>query len=250
MSGGQNRLSWKCRQCGVQFYGRRDHGKDRLYCSNECQWQSRVKADSSGNKSCSVCGTMKSAREFPPIKGRRQRAPDCLTCRSARQRAQRRARGLRKRPNGEGNPRLVRAEVGKLRVFARRIAYRWVSIARPLWGRPSDPVNSAMLARARYHFDDAYRAGQILKRHRRDQATLDACDGTLTPPVLLGLYARAKVCGYCGNKMRSNAKSLDHLVPISRGGVHGIENVEVVCLDCNLTKNASTALEFFMRKAA
>lgn len=249
MRGGHNRHTWTCRQCGVQFHGRRDHGKDRLYCSNDCQWKSMAKADHDGRKSCKVCGERKDASQFIPLAGRRQSTVDCRSCRNARRRAERRQRGLKRDPQ-HGRRAIIRREVRLLRQFARAICHRWVDLARPLWGRPPEPANGAMLARARYHFSPEYRASQILKRHKRDQATLEACDGTITPPVLLGLYARAKVCGYCGNAMRSNNKSLDHLVPISRGGVHGIENVEVVCLGCNITKNASTALEFFMRKAA
>lgn len=243
-----------CQQCGEIFKGRPDKGKPRVFCSNECQRASLAKADEHGGKHCIVCGEYKDASHFIPISKRFQRTPDCRTCRNEKKRIAARARGLKRRPNRSQAEqlahRIVEREVTLLRQFARAVCHRWVSLARPLWNRPKEPESNAMLSRARYHFNPEYRAYQILKSHKRDQVTRDACDGTLTPPVLVGLYARAKVCGYCGSKMRSNDKSLDHLVPISRGGVHGIENVEVVCLDCNITKNASTALEFFMRKAA
>ena len=107
-----------------------------------------------------------------------------------------------------------------------------------------------MRARARYQYDPQYRAAQILKRHRRDVATEAVCDGTITKRVVYEMFARTKSCGYCGVAMQYQDKSMDHLIPISRGGAHSIENVEVVCLQCNKAKHCDTALEFLMRRAA
>ena len=141
-------------------------------------------------------------------------------------------------------------EVVLLRAFARAISRRWVSLARVEWGRPGRPCDKAMLARARYRFDPKYHAMQVLKRHMRDVATAAACDGTLTKRAIYKIFSRTKQCGYCGKAMSFGDKSLDHLVPISRGGAHSIENVEVVCLTCNKQKRCATALEFLMVRAA
>lgn len=50
------------------------------------------------------------------------------------------------------------------------------------------------------------------------------------------------VCYYCGipGKM-----TVDHLIPISRGGTDDIENIVPACLLCNARKNNKTAEEFF-----
>ena len=43
-------------------------------------------------------------------------------------------------------------------------------------------------------------------------------------------------CQYCGRKFSSSELSLDHVVPISRGGKSSWENVVCACLPCNVKK--------------
>ena len=43
-------------------------------------------------------------------------------------------------------------------------------------------------------------------------------------------------CQYCGRKFPSSELSLDHVVPISRGGKSTWENVVCACLPCNVKK--------------
>lgn len=48
-------------------------------------------------------------------------------------------------------------------------------------------------------------------------------------------------CVYCGSKKRI---SVDHVIPISRGGTHGIGNLVSACLSCNTSKGAKTITEW------
>jgi len=41
-------------------------------------------------------------------------------------------------------------------------------------------------------------------------------------------------CQYCGKKFSSSELSLDHVIPISRGGKSSWENVVCACLPCNV----------------
>lgn len=43
-------------------------------------------------------------------------------------------------------------------------------------------------------------------------------------------------CQYCGKKFPSSELSLDHVIPISRGGKSTWENVVCACLPCNVRK--------------
>lgn len=42
-------------------------------------------------------------------------------------------------------------------------------------------------------------------------------------------------CSYCG---RDGKMTMDHVVPLSRGGLHAVENVTPACHSCNSRKNA------------
>jgi 5-methylcytosine-specific restriction endonuclease McrA len=79
--------------------------------------------------------------------------------------------------------------------------------------------------------DEAY-------RQRRREREAAQSDGTLTLEFLRGLFGRTKVCGYCNKPFGSGlVKSLDHVIPLSKGGPHSASNVTVSCLPCNIAKS-------------
>ena len=54
-------------------------------------------------------------------------------------------------------------------------------------------------------------------------------------------------CQYCGHKFSSSELSLDHVIPLSRGGNSSWENVVCACLSCNVRKGNRTPHEASMR---
>ena len=51
------------------------------------------------------------------------------------------------------------------------------------------------------------------------------------------IYLRdGNVCQYCGKKFPTSELSLDHVIPLSRGGPSTWENVVCACLPCNVRK--------------
>ena len=48
-------------------------------------------------------------------------------------------------------------------------------------------------------------------------------------------------CVYCGSKKRI---TMDHVIPVSRGGTHGIGNLVSACLSCNSSKRDKTIMEW------
>lgn len=51
-------------------------------------------------------------------------------------------------------------------------------------------------------------------------------------------------CFYCSVKLTKKNRSLDHKVPLVRGGTNDISNLVPSCLRCNQRKNVQTAHEF------
>jgi 5-methylcytosine-specific restriction endonuclease McrA len=130
---------------------------------------------------------------------------------------------------------------GKAPAWWMREAYR----DKP-WTNPR--ISKAQSWRIRYWCDPSFRAAQIEKVQRtkvKRRAQIDATDdGTLQGHVIVALFAAAKTCAYCGRTMRSVEKSLDHVVPLHRGGAHSITNVVVACKPCNFSKHTRTVEEW------
>lgn len=73
-------------------------------------------------------------------------------------------------------------------------------------------------------------------RSRRLQRAAQSDDGTITAAVLRGEFARTH-CPYCAEPMQTKDKQLDHMQPLSLGGMHSACNVLVCCEACNGRKS-------------
>jgi 5-methylcytosine-specific restriction endonuclease McrA len=51
-------------------------------------------------------------------------------------------------------------------------------------------------------------------------------------------------CAYTGESLSPEVASLDHVVPLSRGGEHGISNLAIVHHEVNAAKGTMTLEEF------
>lgn len=82
-----------------------------------------------------------------------------------------------------------------------------------------------------------------IKRRRRARA-----QGIDTAPIVDRdldrlLHHQRHACAYCALPLVGEMH-LDHVVPIARGGRHGIGNVVWACPRCNRTKNARLLADF------
>ena len=137
------------------------------------------------------------------------------------------------------------------REAAYEAARRW-SQAHPEYERArsqrrwrTEPVYRARVkaAKARWAVEhpEYYRTAAKLRR-----AKLRGVVCELTPEQWTAvLNAHGNACVYCGD---SHKLTMDHLVPISRGGNHTIDNVVPSCKSCNSSKHDRTLDEFFERR--
>lgn len=56
------------------------------------------------------------------------------------------------------------------------------------------------------------------------------------------------ICGLCGLKIKKNDLTVDHIVPLSRGGSHDLENLRLVHAKCNVIKGNLLDSEFPIHK--
>lgn len=54
-----------------------------------------------------------------------------------------------------------------------------------------------------------------------------------------------KPCPYCAVEMRAKIFSVDHILPVSRGGKKNLANLQMVCSPCNRSKADLTDSEYF-----
>ena len=57
-----------------------------------------------------------------------------------------------------------------------------------------------------------------------------------------------KKCNYCGAALEPEHATLDHIVPLSRGGESVKGNIVVSCKPCNTTKADFTPVELLLQK--
>ena len=55
------------------------------------------------------------------------------------------------------------------------------------------------------------------------------------------------ICHYCGGKFKPDEITMDHIVPISRGGKSSKGNIVAACKTCNSKKKYYTPAEIILR---
>lgn len=116
------------------------------------------------------------------------------------------------------------------------VAKHFAATGKP-WNNPR--LNPSEQRRLRYQVDPQFHRREqsrlrATKRARRHQ--IRAAAGDLTPALHRELLAEAHTCRYCGIALTQENWSLDHVVPLSKGGAHDRTNVVPSCRSCNSSK--------------
>lgn len=88
-------------------------------------------------------------------------------------------------------------------------------------------------------------AALVASRKTRRKNMDERDDGTLTKKTVGEIFGATKNCPCCDKTMCRSDKHLDHIQPLSRGGIHSIKNVMVLCRQCNLAKHAKTFADWY-----
>lgn len=78
---------------------------------------------------------------------------------------------------------------------------------------------------------------------KRREIMYKTADNSITSKSLQELKAaQNNLCGYCGCSLKFDvpkAVHLDHIIPLSKGGTHTLDNIIWACSHCNLTKSST-----------
>jgi 5-methylcytosine-specific restriction endonuclease McrA len=80
------------------------------------------------------------------------------------------------------------------------------------------------------------KAAALDGKNRRNQAELKQ---NLKPEL-----AKYKRCAYCESSLKFQDSHIDHITPVSKGGLGTLSNTVLVCSRCNLAKKAKTLRRF------
>ena len=88
---------------------------------------------------------------------------------------------------------------------------------------------------------EAHRVTQADRRARRRNQV-----GKLSKNILTALIAEQRgKCYYCRRRFTKKRRAtLEHLIPLVRGGIHGDSNIRAACLSCNSAKGGKTDVEW------
>ena len=59
---------------------------------------------------------------------------------------------------------------------------------------------------------------------------------SISADELADLKRDTQVCAYCGDPFTRSERTIDHVVPVCRGGAHTLDNIVVACRACNESK--------------
>ena len=98
--------------------------------------------------------------------------------------------------------------------------------------------------------DRAWRGKQDRKARMRKQRPVESHRAALAPRALW--KRSAGLCACCctftpwelRGKNRKNSPEVDHIVPVSRGGVHSSDNLRLLCRSCNISKGSRLDAEW------
>lgn len=88
-----------------------------------------------------------------------------------------------------------------------------------------------------------WRSLHRLNQFNRRNKVKAVSDGTVTQNFVKSIYL-VENCYYCKEQIPEKFRTLEHKLPLNRGGTHSSLNIVMACLLCNTTKRDMTEEEF------
>lgn len=164
------------------------------------------------------------------------------------------AAALRKREY-EANAHLIKQRAkdwwtaNRERARARAAEYRKKNAERIKERKREEYVRNIEKVKARCKVWAESNPAKLQARRARYQALLVNAPGHFTPADLVEQYQKQDgLCFYCHTKLRKLG-SVDHYIPLSKGGTNYADNIVLACWPCNNRKRAKLPSEFRSKSA-
>ena len=87
---------------------------------------------------------------------------------------------------------------------------------------------------------ERFKNDRLQRKAKRAARQLKQSDGSVTQKECYRILNSRNDCLYCGAILDKENRSLDHLEPLSKGGLHSTANLVVCCRTCNIKKRDTT----------
>jgi 5-methylcytosine-specific restriction endonuclease McrA len=175
-------------------------------------------------KTCTKCGQIKDSSDFYDSKRNKSgKESICIVCKKIRCQANYQAN----KDQVNARTRLWQKNNPDKKKEHQRIWRKENPEARKNWSASNREKTRTYAKAYRINNPEASRNSS----HNRRAKLKNTIRFKITAKELKRLYASD--CFYCGKQ----ATHLDHVIPLSRGGSHGIGNLVAACEFCNLSKN-------------
>lgn len=200
-------------------------------------------------RTCPHCNSARMVDKFQSYKG--NPIGWCRSCRTEKERQRRRSKGIRPR-------RLTKIVAGEKQCAGcgqlKSLIYFYPSRR----GRGNVSAYCKVCYKERYYdrakarertaayrvrHSERWKALHRLHMHKRRSLMTALNDGSVTDDVLRRLYAQ-RICSYCGKPTEKRLRTIDHIMPLVRGGRHTAGNLTMACFACNSSKSGRHPEEF------
>lgn len=221
----RSNVSW-CRECTTEYY------------RNKTGVKSPRRPDKDGMRECGKCKEIKKLEEFTKNKkclgGFERKCKDCTNKDCWAKKHPKENKEYKDKWH-EANKEKTQAQ-WKERYQSdplKYITYQKIYL--------SDPINlsKVKIRNAQYRKDNPELS--CANRHKRREMAIKNGNNTLTWRQMQEIKAENPTCKACG---ASEDISVDHILPLDRGGQNCKENCTVLCRSCNSSKHAKTYEEW------
>ncbi len=147
--------------------------------------------------------------------------------------------------DGGGKEAFCACNKAKAKVYYRKTrlarivkGHEWYEQNQELFAQYIKDYRADNLARYRVHWKKGRQRRKELKKRQ-----------FVAPVVFKDIYIRDRgICYLCGQIVPRNQLSLDHIIPLSKGGTHEPDNVALAHFSCNSSKGSMSYSDFLHKK--